>query len=53
MTRKGRGRLSGIELLPAEASPVIAWAANELRSRDRTQTVQPPCNQARDPVAAA
>jgi hypothetical protein len=35
---KGRGRLSGIELLPSEASPVIAWAANELRGRDRTQT---------------
>ena len=38
MARKGRGRLSGIELLPAEASPIIAWAADELRSRDRTQT---------------
>lgn len=37
-SRKGRGRLSGIELLPVEASPVIAWAANELRGRDRTQT---------------
>lgn len=34
---KGRGRLSGIELLPAEATPVIAWAAEELRNRDRTQ----------------
>jgi len=35
---KGRGRLSGIELLPAEATPIIAWAAEELRDRDRTQT---------------
>lgn len=34
---KGRGRLSGIELLPPEASPAIAWAAAELRNRDRTQ----------------
>ena len=36
--RKGRGRLAAIELLPAEADPVIAWAADELRDRDRTQT---------------
>lgn len=35
---KGRGRLSGIELLPPEATPIIAWAAEELRDRDRTQT---------------
>lgn len=34
----GRGRLSGIELLPEECSPVIAWAADELQNRDRTQT---------------
>lgn len=36
-SRKGRGRLSGIELLPAECDEVIAWAAGELRDRDRTQ----------------
>ncbi|MBN9078207.1 MAG: hypothetical protein BGN87_06315 [Rhizobiales bacterium 65-79] len=35
---RGRGRLSTIELLPEEASPIIAWAAEELRDRDRTQT---------------
>lgn len=34
---KGRGRLSGIELLPAEATPIIAWACDELRKRERTQ----------------
>ncbi len=33
----GRGRLSGIELLPDECSPVIAWAADMLQDRDRTQ----------------
>lgn len=33
----GRGRLSGIELLPLEATPIIAWAADELRDRDRSQ----------------
>lgn len=33
----GRGRLSGIELLPPEADPVVAWAAGALRDRDRTQ----------------
>lgn len=35
--RAGRGRLSGIELLPEEATPIIAWAAEQLRDRDRTQ----------------
>jgi hypothetical protein len=35
---RGRGRLSNIELLPEEASPIIAWAAEQLRDRDRTQT---------------
>ncbi len=34
---RGRGRLTGIELLPEEASPIIAWAAEELRDRDRSQ----------------
>ncbi len=35
--RKGRGRLSSIEQLPPECDQIIVWAANELRSRDRTQ----------------
>lgn len=35
--RAGRGRLSGIELLPEEATPIIVWAADELRKRDRSQ----------------
>ncbi|GGB55175.1 hypothetical protein GCM10011316_29070 [Roseibium aquae] len=35
--KKGRGRLSAIEQLPPACDPVIAWAANELRSRDQTQ----------------
>lgn len=34
----GRGRLSNIELLPEECAPIIAWAAEELQKRDRTQT---------------
>ena len=37
MGRRGRGRLSGIEQLPEEADPIIAWASEELRNRDRTQ----------------
>lgn len=36
--RKGRGRLTGIEQLPAECDEIIAWAADELRNRERTQT---------------
>ncbi|WP_319775504.1 DUF3486 family protein [Breoghania sp.] len=36
--QRGRGRLSDIELLPPECDQVIAWAAAELRGRDRTQT---------------
>lgn len=36
--RKGRGRLSSIDLMPAEADGIIAWAAQELSGRDRTQT---------------
>lgn len=35
--RKGRGRLSVIDLLPPEAEEAVAWAYNELRERDRTQ----------------
>lgn len=36
--RPGRSRLSGIELLPEECAPIVAWAAGELQNRDRTQT---------------
>ncbi len=35
---EGRGRLSGIDLLPPEADGLIAWAAGELAARARTQT---------------
>jgi hypothetical protein len=35
--RRGRGRLSSIDQLPAEAEPDIVWAAGELRKRDRLQ----------------
>lgn len=34
----GRGRLSGLDLLPDAAGEAIAWAASELTNRDRTQT---------------
>ncbi|MGV1829705.1 DUF3486 family protein [Agrobacterium vitis] len=34
----GRGRLSGIELLPEECGPIVAWASDALQDRDRTQT---------------
>jgi len=34
---KGRGRLSSIELMPSECDAIIAWAAQELSKRDRTQ----------------
>ena len=37
MARKGRGRLSAIDLLPEECSEVISWAAEQLAGRDRTQ----------------
>lgn len=33
----GRGRLSAIDLLPAAAEDIVAWAAQELADRDRTQ----------------
>ena len=33
----GRGRLSGIEMLPDAATPIIAWANEQLRDRERTQ----------------
>ena len=35
--RRGRGRLNSIEQLPPEADPIIAWAAEQLRDRERTQ----------------
>jgi hypothetical protein len=35
---KGRGRLSAIDILPDECDAVVAWAAQELTGRDRTQT---------------
>ncbi|WP_319519648.1 DUF3486 family protein [uncultured Martelella sp.] len=38
MTKRGRGRLSKIDLLPEECDDVVAWAAQELANRDRTQT---------------
>lgn len=34
---RGRGRLSAIDLLPEECSPLIAWAAEQLRDRSRSQ----------------
>ncbi|MCB5204241.1 DUF3486 family protein [Neorhizobium sp. T786] len=34
----GRGRLSGIELLPELCAPAVAWAADALQDRDLTQT---------------
>lgn len=34
---KGRGRLSSIDLLPREVDDIVAWAADELGNRDRTQ----------------
>jgi len=37
MSRKGRGRLSSIDLLPEEAQPEIIWAMDELRKRERLQ----------------
>ncbi len=37
MAAKGRGRLTAIDLLPEECEPVIAWAAQELADRSRTQ----------------
>lgn len=35
---RGRGRLSSIELLPAEASDIVVWAAREMAARKRTLT---------------
>ncbi|WP_163266479.1 DUF3486 family protein [Chelativorans alearense] len=36
--RAGRGRKSGIQLLPEPCAPIVAWAAQELLRDDRTQT---------------
>lgn len=36
--RRGRGRLSSIDLLPREADDIIVWAAGELAKRERTLT---------------
>ncbi len=35
--RKGRGRLSSIDLLPPEADPIVLWAAKELDARELPQ----------------
>lgn len=35
--RRGRGRLSSIDLLPEEASDIVVWASRELAARERTQ----------------
>ncbi|MFN3319949.1 MAG: DUF3486 family protein [Allorhizobium sp.] len=35
---RGRGRLNHIELLPEECGPIVAWAADALQERNRTQT---------------
>ncbi|MBN8290572.1 DUF3486 family protein [Rhodobacter sp. NTK016B] len=35
---RGRGRLSSFDLMPPEADGIIAWAAQELSDRERTQT---------------
>lgn len=35
--RRGRGRLSSIDMLPEEADGVVAWAFQELHNRDRMQ----------------
>jgi len=37
MARKGRGRLSSIDLLPVEAEGDVIWAVEELRKRERLQ----------------
>lgn len=35
--RTGRGRLNGLEQLPPECDPIVAWANEQLRDRERTQ----------------
>ena len=34
---QGRGRLSGLQTLPPECDPILAWANDELRGDSRTQ----------------
>lgn len=36
-SQKGRGPLSGLEKLPHECDEIVAWAADQLKDRDRTQ----------------
>lgn len=36
--KRGRGRLSSIELMPEQCDGLIAWASQELASRNRPQT---------------
>lgn len=38
MANATRGRLSSFDLMPSEADEIIAWAAQELAARERTQT---------------
>ena len=38
MAKRGRGRLSNIQLLPEPCAPTVAWASAELNKNDRTQT---------------
>ena len=35
--RQGRGRINGLEQLPAECDQIVAWANDQLRDRGRTQ----------------
>jgi hypothetical protein len=35
---RGRGRLNAFELLPPECDALVAWAAQELAGREKTQT---------------
>jgi hypothetical protein len=35
---RGRGRLNAFELLPPECDALVAWAAQELAAREKTQT---------------
>lgn len=37
-SRRGRGRLSSIDMLPEECEPAISWAAHELAARKRSLT---------------
>lgn len=37
MARKGRGRLSSLQLLPPEVNHIVIWAAGELQANQRSQ----------------